>query len=109
MTKKILVFLGILIIISPLGIIIPKYFQSGDAWGEWNVEQVKEKTGYAPKGMKKDAALYSAPVSDYNTGNEKDSLLKQSTSYILSGVLGVGIILMATFGASKLIKRKQSK
>lgn len=104
--KKYILFLIVLAILSPLGIILPHYFNAGDAWGEWSVETVKEQTGFEPKGMKNDAELYKAPVTDYNLGKEDDSLSKQSVSYIVSGIIGVGIILILTFGVSKWVSRK---
>jgi hypothetical protein len=104
--KKYLIFLAILAVLSPLGIILPKYFNAGDAWGEWSLETVKEQTGYEPEGMKKDANIYEAPVADYHPGKESDSLPRKSVGYILSGILGTVIILSLTFGISKLVKRK---
>lgn len=107
--KKYIIFIGILIVLSPLGLIIPDLFKAGDAWGEWSVDKVKEQTGIEPDGMKKDAAIYKAPVADYKLGKENDSLPKQSVSYIISGLIGTGIILILTFGAIKLMSRKQSE
>jgi hypothetical protein len=107
--KKYIVFLGILIILAPLGLILPDLFKAGDAWGEWSVESIKEHTGIEPAGMKKDAAIYSAPVPDYNLGKEDDSLPKLSVSYIISGLIGTGIILILTFGTAKIISRKQTE
>jgi cobalt/nickel transport protein len=104
--KKYIIFIGILIVLSPLGLILPDYFKAGDAWGEWSVESVKEQTGHEPEGMKKDAAIYAAPVPDYNLGKEDDSLSKLSVSYIISGLIGTGIILLLTFGTSKIMSRK---
>lgn len=104
--KKYLIFLAILALLSPLGLILPEYFNAGDAWGEWSLETVKEQTGHEPEGMKKDANLYEAPVPDYHPGKENDTLSKKSMGYILSGLLGVGIILILTFGISKLANRK---
>jgi len=104
--RKILIFIGILVILSPLGIIMPHYLKSGDAWGEWSVEQVKEQTGHESQKMKKDASLYDAPIKDYNIGKEQESLSKKSIKYIISGALGVGIILILTFGVSKFHKKK---
>lgn len=105
--KKYIIFIGILIVLSPLGIIVPDLFKAGDAWGEWSVETVKEQIGIEPEGMKKDAAIYSAPVPDYNLGKEDDSLSKLSVNYIISGLIGTGIILILTFGTIKLIARKK--
>ena len=107
--KKYLIFIGILIVLSPLGLIIPDYFKAGDAWGEWSVESVKQQTGKEPAGMKKTAEAYSAPIPDYNLGKENDAISKRSINYIISGLIGTGIILLLTFGTTKLISRKASE
>jgi len=107
--KKYIIFLGILVILSPLGIIIPDYFKAVNAWGEWSVESVKQQTGKEPAGMKKDSKLYKAPISDYNFGKKGDPLSKLSVSYIISGLIGTGVILLLTFGITKLITRKATE
>ncbi|MFA9389694.1 MAG: PDGLE domain-containing protein [Prolixibacteraceae bacterium] len=107
--KKYLLFLGILVVLSPLGILLPELFQAGDAWGEWSTETVKEQTGTLPAGMKKDAALYQAPIPDYNLGKEKGVLRSPSASYLVSGLVGTGIILVLTLGSIKLIARKPTE
>ena len=107
--KKYLIFFAILIVLSPIGIWLPELLHAGDAWGEWSVESVKEQTGAEPAGMKKDAALYEAPIPDYNLANEKEGLRSASASYIVSGLVGTGIILVLTLGSVKLIARKQAE
>jgi cobalt/nickel transport protein len=107
--KKYIIFLGILVVLSPLGLILPDYFKAGDAWGEWSVESVKEQTGHEPDGMKKTAEVYNAPIPDYNMGKEDDPLSKLSVSYIVSGLIGTGIILLLTFGTTKLMSRKATE
>jgi cobalt/nickel transport protein len=105
--KKYLIFLGILVILTPIGLILPEYFHAGDAWGEWSVDKVKEQTGYEPAGMKKDAEIYSAPIPDYNIGKENDKISKRSVNYIISGLVGAGLIILVTFGVSKLMAGKK--
>jgi cobalt/nickel transport protein len=107
--KKYLIFLGILVVLSPLGLILPDYFKAGDAWGEWSVESVKKQTGHEPAGMKKAAEIYSAPIPDYNPGKEDDPLSKLSVGYIISGLIGTGIILLVTFGVNKIISPKTTE
>jgi cobalt/nickel transport protein len=104
--KKIWIGLVVLALLSPLGIILPKLFKAGKPWGEWSTEQVANDKGYVPKGMQKDATLYSAPMPDYSLGKEKDSLWKLSGSYILSGIVGLGAIAVITFVATKLFNKK---
>ena len=98
-----------MVVLSPLGLILPNMFKAGNAWGEWSVKSVKEQTGIEPSGMKKTATIYKAPVSEYNLGKENNSLAKQSLSYIISGLIGTCIILILTFGASKLISRNKAE
>ena len=107
--KKYIIFLGILIVLSPLGLILPDYFNAGDAWGEWSVKSVKEQTGLEPKMMKKFAEIYRAPIPDYNIGKEDDLLSRLSASYIISGLIGTGLILIITFGIAKFMSRKSEK
>lgn len=107
--KKYLLFLGILIILSPIGIWLPELLNADEAWGEWSVETVKEQTGHEPSGMKKEADVYHAPVPDYNLGKEDSSIQSASLSYVVSGLIGTGIILILTWGSMKLIARKQAE
>ncbi len=107
--KKYIVYILLLIVLCPLGIILPTYFKANEAWGEWSVDSIKEMVGFEPEGMKKDADLYQAPVPDYAVGAENESLVKQSGKYILSALIGTGIILILTFGAYKYVSYKKSE
>lgn len=104
--KKIWIGLLVLVLLSPLGLLLPKVFHSGAPWGEWSAETVAKDKGYMPKGMQKDAHLYKAPVADYNLGKENDPFWKRSGSYILSGIIGIGTIVLLTYGAGKLLHKK---
>jgi len=42
-TKRLWWGLILLILISPLGLVLPEVFKSGPAWGEWSLEEI-EKT-----------------------------------------------------------------
>jgi cobalt/nickel transport protein len=107
--KKYLIFLGILAILSPIGILLPDYFKAGDSWGEWSVKTVQKDTGLELPGMKKDDTLYKAPIKDYKLGKEKDgSLSKLSLDYIFSAFAGVVIILLVTFVFTKLMSGKKN-
>ncbi|MCX7793962.1 MAG: hypothetical protein N2257_06115 [Thermodesulfovibrionales bacterium] len=105
--KRLLIGLFILALLSPLGIILPEVFKAGDAWGEWDVDALKEMLGFIPEGMRKLSDLWKAPIPDYNLGGEEASLLIQVLSYILSGILGIllagGIIYI--FG--KMARRRR--
>lgn len=104
--KKLLIVLVSLLIICPLGLIVPELLHSGDAWGEWDNKAIKAKTGYIPQGMQKDAELWKAPLKDYTTG-EEISLLKKSFHYLLSGIIGVAFVVLITYGLTRIIRRNE--
>ncbi|MCJ7493244.1 MAG: PDGLE domain-containing protein [Deltaproteobacteria bacterium] len=109
-TNKLWWGLVLLVILSPIGLILPEIFKSGPAWGEWSLEEIEKMVGYVPAGLKKLADLWSAPVPDYNLKNwEGQGLTKSSLGYILSGVLGVGIIVLVTFILGKIISKKDGQ
>jgi cobalt/nickel transport protein len=104
--KKYWIYLVILAVLTPVGIFLPEWFKAGDAWGEWSVETVKEQVGFEPAQMKKMAEIYHAPVPDYSFFDENASLAKQSIAYIVSALVGIGVILLLTFAMQKLWKAK---
>lgn len=105
--KKILLVLLALTLLSPLGIMLPKWFNADDAWGEWSTDKIKKEIGYVPEGMKKDAEKWKAPLPDYSDGSENNSLFSGSLLYILSGFTGVGIISLATWGLFKIYRKHE--
>ncbi len=94
----------ILIILSPLGLILPYYFKLGKGWGEWNKEEIKNLAGYIPEGLAKLINIWQAPFSDYTFFNYKNNL-----GYIISALLGVFIVTGAVFLLAKfLVKNKDN-
>jgi hypothetical protein len=94
--KKIWIVLIFICLITPVGIFLPEIFHSGNAWGEWNTEKVKDDVGYEPQGMKKNADLWEAPMPEYKMGSPK-SLISNSLHYVISGITGLGIIALLTW------------
>jgi cobalt/nickel transport system permease protein len=77
--------LGVLIVISPLGLLAP-----GTAWGEWGTEQFASLgLKFIPTGLASLSSLWSAPLPDYDL----PALGNTNIGYILSAA--VGIILIA--------------
>lgn len=107
--KKIVAFLVFLVVLLPAGILVPHLFHAGDAWGEWSLKTVKEQTGTEPSGMKKMADAYQAPLPDYTLGKEDQSLWASSAGYVVSGLVGIGIIIVLTFISIKLTAHKPTK
>ncbi len=99
--------LGILAVISPLGLYLPEKFKAGAAWGEWGPDEIGEILGYIPAGLEKVSSLWNALIPDYAfKGWEKMGMGHLSVAYIFSALIGVllcaGIsLLLGRFLAGK--------
>jgi cobalt/nickel transport protein len=106
-TTKLWIGLGALIVLSPLGLLIPAHFKAGGAWGEWGIDEIKELVGYVPKGLEKLAPLWNAPLPDHAfKGWEEKGLSHLSLAYIISAVAGMAVIVSATLLIGKLLAKK---
>ena len=93
--------------LAPIGFVLPRFFQSGDAWGEWGTETIEKVLGYVPEGLKRTADLWKAPVQGYNLGSESTSLPAQSCFYVLSAFIGIVLVAGIMYMFSRmLLKRK---
>lgn len=94
-------------VISPLGLILPKYFKAGEAWGEWRADSFKGVIGYIPKGMEKLSSLWHAPIPDYAfKGLDEKGIGSMSIAYIFSALIGIVIIVCVVFLISKFLSKK---
>ena len=108
-TSKLWIALGILVLFSPLGLILPDRFKAGSAWGEWGVDEMKELVGYVPAGLKKLGNLWNAPLPDYAfQGWEEKGLTHLSFAYIFSAILGAALIALVVWLMGKILI-KQNK
>lgn len=97
-----------LVVLTPIGLILPEHFKAGVAWGEWGIEEIKRLAGYVPRGLEKLSSLWSAPVPDYAfKGWEDRPLAGLSIAYIISAVLGVAIIIGVIFIVGKFLSNKK--
>lgn len=72
-----------MIVLSPVGLLA-----SGTAWGEWGTDEIKELTGFVPKGMEK-GFEFSSMAPDYSISG-----LPEIAGYILSAIAGVALIVI---------------
>ena len=103
--KKILVILLLLCLITPIGILIPAYFNTGEAWGEWSAKTVNELVGYEPKGLAKYSDVWKAPLPDYAVNTKGSSIVHRSGYYLVSGIFGATITYIVMLLISGLIFR----
>ena len=103
--KKILVILLLLCLLTPIGILLPAFFNTGDAWGEWSAQTIKELVGYVPKGLAKYSDVWKAPLPDYSVKREDSSIVHRSGFYLVSGIIGATITYIAMLLITGLIIR----
>jgi cobalt/nickel transport protein len=105
--KKILLILLVLCILAPVGLILPMFFNAGDAWGEWSASTLKDLIGYIPKGLERYTDLWNAPLPDYSLNVDDRSIVHQSGYYIVSGIAGATLAYVAMLIISKILVRNK--
>jgi len=108
-TTKFWIGLAILIILSPLGLILPDHFKAGSAWGEWGADEMQKLVGYIPQGLERLASLWSAPIPDYAfKGWEEMGLARLSLAYIISALIGIVITVIVVMVIGKVLAKKEN-
>ncbi|MDD4880854.1 MAG: cobalt transporter CbiM [Gallionellaceae bacterium] len=112
-TRKLWYALAGLMIMTPLGLLA-----AGTAWGEWGAEdfgsaearqEILAASGHvappeaAPQGMERLASLWTAPIPDY----APSFMHSAGYGYILSAVLGAGLILLLFLLVGKFTTRQE--
>ncbi len=106
---KLWIGLAVLVILTPLGLLMPQYFRAGSAWGEWGFKDVSGIVGYVPKGMEKLSNIWKAPISDYSFLCFKgDGIIVQSAAYIVSALVGIVLIVGIMMLLVRFIFRKDN-
>ena len=105
--NKLWLVIVVMIILCPLGLILPEHFKAGSAWGEWGADEMQKLVGYIPQGLEKLSSLWNAPMPDYAfKGWEEKGLGHLSFSYIVSAVVGIALIAIVIFLIGKLLVKK---
>jgi hypothetical protein len=82
--RNMVIGLLILMVLVPLGLIA-----TGETFGEWGNEEIKEKLGYVPSGLESLSSFWQkAPLPDYAFEGD-ESTRGAVIAYILSAVIGV--------------------
>ena len=92
-------------LLTPLGILLPEKFKAEEAWGEWGTEKLERLLGYIPEGLRKLADFWKAPIPDYNFGGEGASTTLRAISYIVSGLLGIGVCAFVVYVVSRFMAK----
>jgi cobalt/nickel transport protein len=105
--QRLWIAIGILALLSPLGVLIPKWIGAGGAWGEWGTDEIRTITGYIPAGMKHLAERWKAPLPDYAMPGQDNGLIGQSLEYIFTGIVGIAFTAGVMYILTKLLIRKK--
>lgn len=82
--------LGVLVLLTPLGLLVPRWAHAGPAWGEWSSAELRERVGQVPAGVAAAEQAQRALLPDYNLpGGEDAPLWRQLLAYVGSAALGV--------------------
>ena len=107
LTTELWIAIGAIILLSPLGLILPEHFKAGSAWGEWGADEMEKLVGYGPQGLKHLSELWTAPMPDYAfKGWEEKGLTHLSFAYILSAILGVALVALGAWVVGKCLTKK---
>jgi nitrate reductase gamma subunit len=100
----------IMVILSPLGLIIPEFFKAKEAWGEWGAEEIQKMVGYVPEGIEKLGSLWKAPFPDYAfAGMEDAGIVKSGLAYIFSAIIGIALTAGVIILLGRLLTEKTEK
>ncbi|HTG00079.1 MAG TPA: PDGLE domain-containing protein [Nitrospirota bacterium] len=108
-TKKLWIGIGILILLSPLGLILPALFGAGGAWGEWGLGEIEKLSGFVPQGMKRLADFWKAPLPDYAIPGQGRGLGRESAGYFLAGLIGVAATAGIMYVIARILAKKSGR
>jgi cobalt/nickel transport protein len=90
--RKLWIGLGLLILMSPLGVLLPGMAKSGGSWGEWGVEELRSMLGYVPARLEKLRGLWKALFPDYSiAGMHKPWQVR--IAYLLCSIVGAAAVI----------------
>jgi hypothetical protein len=106
--KKLWIGIGILALLSPLGLILPALFGAGGAWGEWGINTIQKIVGFVPEGMKRLVDHGKAPLPGYAVPGQGKGLVSESFGYMLSAIIGIALVAAIMFLLVKMLVRKKN-
>ncbi len=69
---------------------------------------MQKLVGYVPKGLEKLSAIWNAPMPDYAfKGWGEKGLSHLSLAYIVSAIVGIGLVVLVVMGIGKLLIKKE--
>lgn len=100
--KPFIICIIAMVVLTPIGLLA-----TGTAWGEWGINEFKEKIGYIPQGFAKFSDIWRALMPDYSIPGLEGSFLKSSIGYIASAIVGIILMSIVIFITAKLVIKDQ--
>jgi hypothetical protein len=94
--RRLWIGLGLFILMSPLGLLLPEWAKAGGAWGEWGSEELKSMLGYVPTKLEKLQGFWKAILHDYTVAG-----LQKPLAYVACGIIGASAIVAICLGLGK--------
>ncbi len=96
---------AVVVLLTPLGLVA-----SGSAWGEWSADQLQQLVGYVPSGLARWEGWWHAPLPGYAFPwmPASANFAEQALAYILSAIVGIGLVAAAIFALRLLLRPPRS-
>jgi hypothetical protein len=101
--------LGVLAILSPLGVVLPWIFKAKSGWGEWGAAELARMIGFVPGGMKRLGELWQAPLPDYAFAGPDAGVATTCLAYFLSAALGIALLFFCARACGRLLTVREEK
>lgn len=102
--RRLWIALGVLALLTPVGIWLPSAFGAAAAWGEWGSEELAGLVGFVPRGLARLGSLWSALLPDYTVPGLSGPV-GQAAGYVVSAVVGLALVAVAAWVVVWLTRR----
>ena len=112
---RLAIALGILALLTPLGLLLPAWLKAGGAWGEWGPGEIARKVaeetgrpGYVPREMERIGGWWKAPLPNYSfPGLENAPAWQVALAYLACGLIGAAALVLLALAVEKMLARRR--
>jgi len=102
--RRLWIALGVLALLTPIGIWLPSTFGAGAAWGEWGSEELAGLVGFVPRGLARLGSVWNALLPDYAVPGLSGPV-GEAVGYVVSAAVGLALVALAAWGVVWLARR----
>ncbi|MCM2358536.1 MAG: cobalt transporter CbiM [Geobacteraceae bacterium] len=102
--------LGVLALLSPLGVIVPWLAGAGTTWGEWGAAELGGLTGFVPEGVERLGRVWRAPLGDFLLADpDRGGVVLASLASLLAAALGIALLVICARVCGRLSAFREDK